>query len=31
VDVVEEQRDREADTIRDRDRLRTAYDRLTAT
>ena len=30
AEVVEEQREREADVIRDRDRLRTAYDRLAA-
>jgi valyl-tRNA synthetase len=29
-EVVEEQREREADTTRDRDRLKAAYDRLTA-
>ena len=29
VEVIEEQREREADAIRERDRLRAAYDRLT--
>ena len=31
AEVVEEQREREADAIRDRNRLKTAYDRLAAT
>ena len=31
AEVVEEQREREADVIRDRDRLKAAYDRLAAT
>jgi valyl-tRNA synthetase len=31
AEVVEEQREREADVLRDRNRLKTAYDRLAAT
>jgi len=31
AEVVEEQREREADVARDRDRLKAAYDRLAAT